>query len=34
MITEYTAATLLPPECAARVDGFGNLIIDVGEEAN
>jgi N-methylhydantoinase A len=32
MITEYTAATLLPPECRARVDGFGNLIIAVGQE--
>jgi N-methylhydantoinase B len=32
MITEYTAATLLPPGCAARVDGLGNLVIDVGEE--
>ncbi len=25
MITEYTAATLVPPGCAARVDGLGNL---------
>ncbi|MGB6689531.1 MAG: hydantoinase/oxoprolinase family protein [Terracidiphilus sp.] len=32
MITEYTAATLLPPGCRARVDGFGNLIIAVGSE--
>ena len=32
MITEYTAATVLPPGSRARVDGFGNLIVDVGEE--
>jgi N-methylhydantoinase A len=32
MITEYTAATLVQPGCAARVDGLGNLVIDVGEE--
>jgi len=34
MITEYTAATLLPLGCAARVDRLGNLVIDIGEEAN
>jgi N-methylhydantoinase A len=33
MITEYTAATLLPPGCTARVDGLGNLVIDLSEEA-
>ncbi len=32
MITEYTAATVLPPDCAARVDGFGNLVISIGGE--
>ncbi len=32
MITEYTAATLVPPGCAARVDGLGNLVIEVEEE--
>ncbi len=32
MVTEYTAATLLPPGCAARVDRLCNLVIDVGEE--
>ena len=32
MITEYTAATVLPPGASAQVDGFGNLIIAVGEE--
>jgi N-methylhydantoinase A len=31
MITEYTAATLLPPGATAHVDGLGNLVIDVGE---
>jgi len=34
MITEYTAATLLPPGCTARVDGLANLVIDIGEEAS
>jgi N-methylhydantoinase A len=33
MITEYTAATLLPPGCAAHVDGLSNLMIEIGEEA-
>jgi N-methylhydantoinase A len=33
MITEYTAATLVPPGCAARVDGLGNLVIEIGEGA-
>ena len=32
MITEYTAATLLPPGSTANVDGFGNIVIAVGEE--
>lgn len=27
MITEYTSATVLPPDCVANVDGFGNLVI-------
>ena len=31
MVTEYTAATLVLPGCTARVDGLGNLIVDVGE---
>jgi N-methylhydantoinase A len=39
MITEYTAATLVPPGCEARVDGFGNLLTNIrpegaGEEGN
>jgi N-methylhydantoinase A len=29
MITEYTSATLLPPDCEARVDGLSNLIVSV-----
>jgi N-methylhydantoinase A len=33
MITEYTAATLVLPGCAACVDGLGNLVIDIGAEA-
>ena len=32
MITEYTAATLVLPDCVARVDGLGNLVVDVGEQ--
>jgi N-methylhydantoinase A len=31
MITEYTSATVLPPECRLTVDGFGNLVIEVGQ---
>jgi N-methylhydantoinase A len=39
MITEYTAATLVLPGCAARVDRLGNLAIEIdpegiGEEAS
>lgn len=30
MITEYTAATLLPPGDCLEVDGFGNLVISIG----
>jgi N-methylhydantoinase A len=32
MITEYTSATILPPACSARVDGYGNLIISISED--
>jgi N-methylhydantoinase A len=32
MITEYTSAAVLPPDCRAQVDGFGNLIITLSEE--
>jgi N-methylhydantoinase A len=33
MITEYTAATVLPPGSSAQVDAFGNLVITLaGEE--
>jgi N-methylhydantoinase A len=31
MITEYTSATVLPPGCCAKVDGFLNLVISVTE---
>jgi N-methylhydantoinase A len=31
MITEYTAATLLPPGDRLEVDGFGNLVISIGD---
>lgn len=32
MITEYTAATVVPPRCIAQVDGFGNLVIAIARE--
>jgi N-methylhydantoinase A len=32
MITEYTSATVLPPDCCALVDGFENLVITFNEE--
>jgi N-methylhydantoinase A len=32
IITEYTAATVVPPGCTAEVDGFENLILSIGEE--
>lgn len=32
MITEYTAATVLPPGWSAEVDGFQNLILSTAEE--
>ncbi len=32
MITEYTSATVLPRDCSASVDSFGNLIISIGGE--
>jgi N-methylhydantoinase A len=31
LITEYTAATVLPPGCSAHVDNIGNLVISIGE---
>jgi N-methylhydantoinase A len=34
MITEYTAATVLPPDGVAAVDGFGNLVITFPEEGS
>ena len=34
MITEYTSATMLPPDCNAYVDAFGNLVVTfTGESA-
>jgi len=33
MITEYTSATLLPPDARANVDEFGNLVITFTEES-
>ena len=34
MITEYTAATVLPPGDRAQVDGFGNIVISIARGAN
>jgi len=33
MITEYTSATILPPACSAQIDGYGNLVISLPEDA-
>jgi N-methylhydantoinase A len=33
MITEYTSATVLPPDCSAHVDSFGNLVVTFTEES-
>ena len=33
LIVEYTSATVLPPGCAANVDGYSNLVIAIPEEA-
>lgn len=33
MITEYTSATVLPPDCRAQVDGLGNLVITFTQES-
>jgi N-methylhydantoinase A len=30
LIDEYDATTLVPPGCAARLDDFGNILIDTG----
>jgi N-methylhydantoinase A len=30
LVTEYSATTLIPAGCHARVDSLGNIIIDVG----
>ncbi|MBV8207662.1 MAG: hydantoinase/oxoprolinase family protein [Acidobacteria bacterium] len=29
IVAEYSATTVLPPNCRARVDAFGNMVIDV-----
>ena len=33
MVTEYTSATVLPPDCSALVDSLGNLVITFVEES-
>ena len=30
IIEEYDATSLVPPGATARLDGYGNIIIDVG----
>jgi N-methylhydantoinase A/oxoprolinase/acetone carboxylase beta subunit len=30
IVTEYSATTLIPEGCQARVDSWGNIIIEVG----
>jgi len=32
MITEYTSATVVPPDCVATVDALSNLVISIGGE--
>lgn len=34
LITEYSSVTVLPPGASACVDGWGNLVVDVGEAGN
>jgi N-methylhydantoinase A/oxoprolinase/acetone carboxylase beta subunit len=29
IVTEYSATTLIDADCKARIDGFGNLLIDL-----
>ncbi len=31
IVEEYEGTTVVPPDCAARLDGAGNIVIDVGE---
>ena len=31
IVTEYSATTLIPEGCQARVDAWGNMIIDVAQ---
>lgn len=33
VIIEATATTVVPPECKARIDDFGTIVIEIGEEA-
>jgi N-methylhydantoinase A len=34
LITEYTAATVLPPGDSAHVDGFGNLVVSIASRGS
>jgi N-methylhydantoinase A len=33
LIDEYDATTLVPPGCAAQLDGHGNIVISTGAPA-
>jgi N-methylhydantoinase A len=32
LVTEYSSTTVLPPNCNLRVDGYGAMVIRVGQE--
>ena len=34
LVIEYSSTTVLPPGCDLRVDGYGALVIDVGQEVD
>jgi N-methylhydantoinase A len=33
IVEEYEGTTVIPPDCAARLDAWGNILIDVGQRA-
>jgi N-methylhydantoinase A len=33
IVEEYEGTTVVPPDCAARLDTFGNIVIEVGRQA-
>jgi len=32
LVTEYSSTTVLPPDCNLRVDGYGAMVIRIGQE--